>query len=102
MTEKPSIMAELKKHQKQIVQTKKPEPPTPFALDELCAKLDSALQKVKRYDVLLKQTPNLEEWDKLIVERRKAYNEYSTIKAEVKKAEKSLPQKKPRSRDWTR
>ena len=34
--------------------------------------------------------------------RRKAYNDYSALKSELKKVEASLPNKKLRSRDWDR
>jgi len=50
----------------------------------------------------MKNANGLDEWDKLSVERKKAYNEYSAIKAEVKKLEANFPQRKPKSRDWER
>jgi hypothetical protein len=50
----------------------------------------------------LKSANGVEEFDKIIVERRKVYNEYSALKAEVKKVEVSLPQRKSWSWDWNR
>lgn len=100
--EKPSVMAQLKKHEQQIKEVKNVESPTPPALTEAHARLDRALQKVKYLDVLRKSTRDPSEWDKLMSERRKAYNEYSALKAEVKKLEVNLPNRKSRSRDWER
>lgn len=100
--EKPSIMAQLKKYEQQIKEVKNAEPPTPSVLSEAYARLDRALEKVKHLDMLRKSTRDPAEWEKLMSERRKAYNEYSAIKSEVKKLEASLPQRKSMSRDWSR
>jgi ATP-dependent exoDNAse (exonuclease V) alpha subunit len=97
--EKSSIMAQLDKYKKEIKETKNPEP---SALAEMYARLDRARENVKYCDKRLKNASGVDEWDKLIVDRRKAYQEYSAIKMEVKRAEASLPQRKPRSREMER
>jgi len=98
-TEKPSIMAQLEKHKKVVVENKKPELP---ALADLYECFDAALKKLRQIDARLKSANGATEYDRILPERHKAYAEFSALKAEVKKAEKNLPQKKPRSRDWER
>ncbi len=100
--EKPSIMEQIDKYKKEIKESKNAEPLTQSALSELHARLDRARQSVLHLDMLRKRTRDPEEWDKLLGERRNAYNEYSALKAEVKKAEASLPNKKLWSRDLER
>lgn len=97
--EKPSVMAQLEKYKKQIAETKNPEP---LALDDLRARFARAHENLKHIDRRLKSANGVEEFDKIIVERRKVYNEYSALKAEVKKVEVSLPQRKSWSWDWNR
>lgn len=92
-------MAQFNKYKKEINEIKKAEP---SALTELYVQLDHTRQNVKHYDVLLKRTRDPEEWDKLIIERRKAYNEYLALKSEVKKAEVDHHKGKLRSRDMER
>ncbi|MDD2362379.1 MAG: MobA/MobL family protein, partial [Oscillospiraceae bacterium] len=101
-TEKPAIMAQLNKYKKEIQEAKEPMGTEPSALDELRARRDHAHENLKHIDKQLKNANGLEEFDKIMVERRKTYNEYSALKAEVKRAESSLPQRKPRSRDMER
>jgi len=100
--EKPSIMAQLKKYEQQIKEVKNAQPSTLPMIADAYARLDRALEKVKHLDMRMKNANGLDEWDKLSVERKKAYNEYSAIKAEVKKLEANFPQRKPKSRDWER
>jgi hypothetical protein len=57
---------------------------------------------LKQIDRRLKNSKGLQEFDKILVKRRKTYNEYSALKSELKKAEARFPNKKPRSRDWER
>ena len=95
-------MAQLKKYEKEIKDVKETIKAEPPALIELRARRDLALDNLKRIDRRLKSANGVDEFDKIIVERRKAYNEYSALKSEVKKAEANLPNRKPRSRDWSR
>lgn len=97
--EKPSIMAQFEKYKKEIAQTQKPEPST---LDDLCACFDRAHENLKHIDRRLKNANGVEEFDKILIERTRAFNEYAALKAEVKKSEASLPQRKLRSRDMGR
>ncbi len=100
--EKPSIMAQLKKYEQQIKEVKNAELSTPPVLADAYARLDRALERIKHLDILRKSTRNPDEWEKLMSERKKAYNEYSAIKAEVKKLEANSPQRKPRMRNMER
>ncbi len=86
-TEKPSIIAQLNNYKKENWEIEKLDSPKP-ALNDLYVLLDKALQKVKAYDMRKRSAKDLGEWDSLTSERRKAYNEYSAVKQEVKKAEK--------------
>jgi len=73
-----------------------------------------AKQNHKDCDVRLKRRSCDSEWDKLISERRKAYNKYSDLKRAAFEAEKicctaemimqegNMPQKNPRNRDMER
>ncbi len=97
--EKPSIMTQLDKYKKAVAETKNPEPPP---LADLYARFEAAHKNLKRVDVRLKSANGAEEYNGILPERHKAYAAYSALKAEVKKAEKNLPQKKPRSRDMER
>ena len=100
--EKPSIMAQLNKYKKEIKETKGTVNAEPPVLAELRARRDHALENLKHIDKRLKNTNGLEEFDKILVERRQAYNEYSALKTEVKNAEASLPNRKPRSKNMER
>lgn len=100
--EKPSIMAQLNQYKKEIKETKESIKEEPLALAKLRVQRDRALENLKRVDRRLKNANGVEKFDNIIVEKRKAYNEYSALKAEVKKAETSSSKKKPRSRDWER
>ena len=97
--EKPSIMAQLKKYEKEIKEAKEAVKAEPLSLTELYARFNAASENLKRVDRRLKSANGVVEFDEILVERRKAYNEYSALKAEVKKAEASLPNRKPRSYD---
>ena len=100
--EKPSIMAQFKKYDKEIKEAKEIIKTEPSALIELRARFNRAHENLKHIDRRLKSANGVEEFDKIIVERRKVYNEYSALKAEVKKVEVSLPQRKSWSWDWNR
>jgi len=97
--EKPSIMAQLNQYKKEIKEAKETIQAEPPALVELRARFNTALENLKRVDRRMKSANGIDEFDKIMVERRKAYNENSALKSEVKKAEASLPQRKPRSWD---
>lgn len=71
-------------------------------LADLYARYDTALKKLRQVDARLKNANGATEYDKILPERHKAYSEYSALRAEVKKAERNLPQKKSRSRDLER
>jgi len=98
--EKPSIMAQLNQYKKEIQEAKETIATEPPALVELRARFNTALENLKRVDKRLKNANGGKEFDEILVERRAAYNEYSALKSEVKKAEASLPQRKRRSKDW--
>lgn len=100
--EKPSVMAQLSQYKKQIKDATDPQNTEPFALVELRARFHAAHENMKQIDKRLKNANGLQEFNKILVKRRKAYNEYSALKSEVKKAEASLPNRKLRSWDWSR
>ena len=100
--EKPSIMAQIEKYKIEIKESKETIQAEPSPHIELRARFNTALENLKRVDRRMKTANGVEEYDKIIVERRKAYNEYSALKSEVKKAEANLPNRKTRSRDWER
>ena len=83
--EKPSVMAQLEKYKKVVVETKKSEP---SALTHLYECFDISLKKLKQVDARLKSANGAAEYDKILPERHKAYAEYSALKAQVKNAEK--------------
>ena len=100
--EKPSIMAFIKQHKTEIKEANETVTAEPTALEDLRARFNAAYENLKRVDRRLKSANGVVEFDEILVERRKAYNEYSALKSEVKKMEASLPNRKPRSTDWSR
>ena len=95
-TEKPSILAQLKGYKAAIAQSAKPES---HMLDDLYARFTAAREKLRQVDRRLECANGVEEYDKILPERWKAYNEYSALRAEVKKAEKHLPGRRARERE---
>lgn len=95
--EKPSVMAQLS----QIMKAKNTQNTEPSALIELRARFHTAYENSKQIDGKLKtQTDSknlMKYWS-----REERLNDYSALKSELKKTEASLPNKKPRSRDWNR
>lgn len=100
--EKPSVMAQLSQYKKEIKEPKDTRNTEPSVLVELRARFHAAHENLKQIDRRLKNSKGLQEFDKILVKRRKTYNEYSALKSELKKAEARFPNKKPRSRDWER
>lgn len=100
--EKPSVMTQLTQYKKKIKEAKDTQNTEPSEIVELRVRFHAAYENLKQIDRRLKNANGLQEYDKILIERRKAYNEYSTLRSELKKAEASLPNKKSRSRDWER
>lgn len=100
--EKPSMLAQIEQFKQETKEAKEAVTAEPSAIDELRARRDFALEKVKYIDMLRKRTCDPKEWDRLMDERWKAYNEYSALNSEVKKAEANLPNRKSRLQDWSR
>ena len=99
ISEKPSILAQLEQHKNEVAEIAKTEQPH---FSELRNKVNAARQNVLRLDMQRKRSSSPAEWDKLMSERRKAYTEYSALKAEVKKAEASLLGRKARTKERER
>lgn len=74
----------------------------PSALADLYARLEATHKNLKQIDRKLKSATGVEEYNRILPDRHKAYAEYSALKADVKKAEKNSPQRKLRSRDMER
>lgn len=78
-------MEQLNNYKKEIKEVKDTKKTEPSALVELRTWRDRTLENLKHIDRRLKRANGLEGFDKIQVERRKAFNKYSSLKSEVKK-----------------